>query len=363
MYKCETREYWMNKIKYLLCIGVLVFGFTFYTNPVWASEITQTLDVEDTEATTEEASTASDASSENTSIEETLYESDGTGNAGLILDPITGEPYENNGLSTIDVSNTCTYHFTDGLYHYHLPNKPDDLFTSAVGMDMYVQGVVSIDFLYDTGFVLYKNGKLLEKYNSKEIMNAGDYEVKFKDGKNEISLMHFILIGEKTNLESMDFPARCNIVSVIRGEDEISYNGTHVDFLQEGDYQITYAYPDTKQTGVLSFTTDYTPPVLKLSALNSKNVARGPVDISDVEPDCTINIYHNEKWLDYRDTLTDFGKYQIILMDSAGNRTDYDFTIGVYFNSASVAFFIAVIVIIFGLVMRANFAKKHIRVR
>lgn len=89
----------------------------------------------------------------------------------------------------------------------------------------------------------------------------------------------------------------------------------------------------------LDVTVDTTPPVLALSELNEKNQARGPVSLADIEDGSSISITLDGKQISYKSELTESGEYQIVLMDKAGNVTQYAFTILIYFDLNSLLFF------------------------
>jgi hypothetical protein len=107
---------------------------------------------------------------------------------------------------------------------------------------------------------------------------------------------------------------------------------------------------------------DHTPPTLALENVVN-GLARGPVDISDLEEGCKIGITLNGGKMSYREELTLSGDYKIILQDEAGNLTDYEFSILVYFDLSSWIFFAMVMLAVVGTGVYLYLERKRMRVR
>ena len=107
---------------------------------------------------------------------------------------------------------------------------------------------------------------------------------------------------------------------------------------------------------------DHTPPTQALE--NEVNgLARGPVDISDLEEGCRIGITLNGGKMNYRKELTLSGDYEIVLQDPAGNLTNYEFSILVYFDSNSGIFFALVVLVLVGTGIYLYRERKRVLVR
>ena len=107
---------------------------------------------------------------------------------------------------------------------------------------------------------------------------------------------------------------------------------------KDGSYQVQYECPKSGMSYTLQTIVDHTPPKLALENVVN-GLAKGPVDISDLEEDCKIAITLNGGSMSYREELTLSGDYVIVLQDEAGNLTDYTFTILPYFDTSSWIFF------------------------
>ena len=113
-----------------------------------------------------------------------------------------------------------------------------------------------------------------------------------------------------------------------------------------------------------SFTTiiDHTPPVLAVEALDEENKARGPVDISDVEPGGKVTVLLNGREIETSGKLTQNGPYTVTVYDAAGNSTSYNFLIMLYFNISGIGFLLAVIGLVVGLGIYVVVSAKRLRI-
>jgi hypothetical protein len=135
-----------------------------------------------------------------------------------------------------------------------------------------------------------------------------------------------------------------------------------VSMSQEGYYRVKYECARSGQSYTLQTVIDHTPPKLALENVVN-GLARGPVDISDLEEGCKIGITLNGGKMSYREELTLSGDYKIILQDEAGNLTDYEFSILVYFDLSSWIFFAMVMLTVIGTGVYLYLERKRMRVR
>jgi hypothetical protein len=131
---------------------------------------------------------------------------------------------------------------------------------------------------------------------------------------------------------------------------------------EDGFYRVQYECARNGMSYTLQTTVDHTPPTLALENVVN-GLARGPVDISDLEEGCKIGITLNGGDMSYRNELTLSGDYEIILQDPAGNLTNYAFSILVYFDVNSLVFFGLVVLLIAGTGVYLYMERKNMRVR
>lgn len=234
---------------------------------------------------------------------------------------------------------------------------------SSVMDGMIVTGTVSVAAESGMAVTLYKNGERLEQSDLTALQDSGYYVLQYNDnGGIPQTILEFTIVPQLTGMvDHYSLPTGFTVTTA-------SFNGaelpasTEVNMEKEGSYRITY---ECKRTGVLyelDVDIDHTPPVLALEAVKD-GVARGPVDISDLEPGASVYMTLDGSQYNYREKLTRSGNYEIWVYDAAGNMSKYEFTIMIYLDGSGYAFFGLFLVLILGVVTYMMIAKKRLRVR
>jgi hypothetical protein len=135
-----------------------------------------------------------------------------------------------------------------------------------------------------------------------------------------------------------------------------------VSMSEDGVYRVQYECARNGLSYTLQTEIDHTPPTLALENVVN-GLARGPVDISDLEEGCKIGISLNGGSMSYREELTLSGDYVIVLQDEAGNLTHYEFSILVYLDANSWIFFALVVLAVAGIGVYLYLERKRMRVR
>lgn len=264
----------------------------------------------------------------------------------------------------IPVGRNCYYDTTNRYFYTTVTGFGSEAIESNICDGMYVQGDVTINVTHGIPFELYKDGVLIEDFDGDKISEPGSYivSVHTNSGRNEDPLS-FTIVGKKTNKTSYTFSNNCRIQSVTKDGVGMSYSGNHVELPKEGEYEIVYKVDGIDTPYRLKLELDTTPPTLALAALDENLRASGPVDISDVEDRCEILITRDGESVAYRKELTSPGSYTIVLIDEAGNRSLYSFTILIYFNSNSMLFFASLVLVLVGVIAYMFYVRKYLRVR
>ena len=145
-------------------------------------------------------------------------------------------------------------------------------------------------------------------------------------------------------------------------EAQPKWDRSKVSMSEDGKYRVQYECARNGMSYTLQTVIDHTPPKLALENVVN-GLAKGPVDISDLEEDCKIAITLNGGSMSYRKELTMSGDYRILLRDEAGNLTNYEFSILVYFDANSWIFFGLVLLVIAGVGAYLYIERKRMRVR
>ena len=209
---------------------------------------------------------------------------------------------------------------------------------------------------------LYRDGVEQTDVNLSKIAESGKYVLLF--GDLEQRSVKFTLVNDLTGmLTEYVLPEGFSLDSVtLDGEEQLLPSSYVADLSREGRYVVRYGSSKAGVSFQFSVTTDHTPPVLKLEAVEN-GYASGPVDISDRNSEDEITILLNEKPIDYEKELTKSGSYRITLRDPAGNVTEYSFVIGVYFNFNSFAFVFILVLALAALVVYLVRSRRKLRIR
>ena len=294
------------------------------------------------------------------------------------INSFTGEPTDGSGLSgssgdRVPITSGIYYDRAKRAYVYDLGSASGASVSSNVMDGMIVNETVNIALSQDLEVRLYCNGKILEDADLTLIENPGQYVLEARTlGDQYVRVMNFTIVGASTGLvNSYPMPAGFVITGVemtVKDENgewvpaQPTWDRSKVSMSEDGSYRVQYECARNGMSYTLQTVIDHTPPTLALENVVN-GLAKGPVDISDLEEGCKIGITLNGGKMNYREELTLSGDYEIILQDEAGNLTNYVFSILVYFDANSWIFFSLVILTIAGTGVYLYMERKRIRVR
>lgn len=277
-----------------------------------------------------------------------------------IRDAFTGEIISEDSYQTIiGINPYISYDKSSNMYIYTLTSKNAYDIKANVFDGMIVNYPVSIDAGENIYIDVFKDGEKLSNNNFNNISDHGNYKVFI----NDELIFSFSIIGEYTGfISDYNIPDDFKITrATFNGYDADFYNN-HISFLNEGRYVIEYICKKTGVSYTLITNIDKSNPTLSL--LNVKNgAASGPVDISDIEDNTSLEITLNGKKISNREVLRDSGDYSLILTDLAGNVTNYKFTIKPYFHVTIWLIIAATLFICLIILIYAKTSRKRIRVR
>ena len=293
------------------------------------------------------------------------------------INSFTGAPTTEKGSSVNEnwalISSGIYFDVEKRVYVYSLGNASGETVSSNVADGMVVTGEVQVVPSKGVNLRLYCEGNLMEDANLSLIKEPGRYVVEAQtSGSQYVRLMSFTIVGPSTCLvSSYPMPSGFVIKSVemnVKDENgewvpaQPQWDRSKVHMQKDGSYKVQYECPKSGMSYTLQTIIDHTPPQLALENVVN-GLARGPVDISDLEEGCKIGITLNGGKLSYRAELTLSGDYEIVVQDEAGNRTNYAFTILVYLDSNSWIFFGLVVLVLAGTGFYLYWECKHLRIR
>lgn len=281
------------------------------------------------------------------------------------IDNFTGKPLtEGGGMSNRDsvaLSNTSRYEREKKVFVYRQPSGAE--IKSSVANDMITTGAVMLEIPSAIDVTLYRDGEELVDPEFSEIVSPGSYVLTTESSGMPVQILRFTILDSVSGaVYQYPMPTGFVVSEVYLNDVEQRYTPYEVDMTEEGKYRIEYYCVNTGVSYELNVTVDHTPPVLALEAVVD-GVAKGPVDLSDLEDDASIYIEQDGEPISYQSTLTESGSYVVTLKDRAGNIATYKFVIQVYFNASSLMFFAMTLVAAVAIIAYILYSKKALRIR
>lgn len=278
------------------------------------------------------------------------------------VDPATGSPYGRTGSATsgrVSLSDTMYYDYDSHEFVYPLAQARGEV-RANVADGMVTTASVRVFTPRDAGVVVYRDG---EEFTGDltTINERGEYAVVAETELGTQRLLTFTILGASTNrLNYFNVPDGFYLVSVTFGEgDDAQEYPTEdrysVALRDEGPYHIEYECSATDIKYTLDTIIDRTPPHLSFngkidedgnvhSELTFTGLKEGDYIALTHEGEAVKNVEINSR----RDggTIYDSGSYVMQVFDDAGNMTQYEFMIMMYFNAQSWLF-VALILLVF----------------
>lgn len=284
------------------------------------------------------------------------------------LDTVTGEPSQSSGGTDAYSSRVLV---TDGVYYdrdrmgylYTVGNTNAQILCSAAD-GMVVQDEVRIEPDEGLEVTIYQDGTALESPDLSHIYEPGGYVVEVNRNGQSYQVISFIIVGDVTcRLTGYTMPDGFIITDAALNDEPASYDRSYISMTREGRYVVDYRCARNGLSYQLDVEIDTTPPVLALEAVDETGRAKGPVSLEDIEEGASIGITLNGKQIPYASELTEIGEYRILVMDAAGNTSEYHFTILMYFNLSSLMFMALVVAVAVAVGAYIVISRKRLEVR
>lgn len=291
------------------------------------------------------------------------------------LDPVTGLPMDNSGGLTVEDSGRAIV--VDGVYYdwdlhsyvYPVAGTLGEIYTDAVD-GMVLSDPVSISTTEDVAIGVFRDG---EEVTGEELLNIhtpGSYIVNLKQGGNNKRMFGFTLVGPRTNvIQTFRAPNGFYIDSVVKDEETVYSDRYSLDMELEGEYTVEYRCMSTDMPYTLSTIIDRTPPALTFKGkMDENNRMRSALLFEGLEQGDTIYLLRNGEQAqpslngDGTGGIYDSGNYIMRVYDSAGNMTEYTFTILMYFNASSLAFFALVLAVIIAVIAYVVTKRRRLKI-
>lgn len=281
-----------------------------------------------------------------------------SGVLGSFYDDGTGESSVAN--TRITISDTCSYDSSKRLYYY---STNLGYITSDTFDGMMTTGSVKILAPEELTVTLFCDGQAVET-DLTDIKEPGRYSLRYSDNNGmDATVLSFTIVAPVTcSAGAYTLPAGFAVDTLTKDGEQIPAPAAYVPFEEDGIYRVEYHCTATGIRYTLNITVDTVPPEITLSGLKNGS-AWGPVTVSDIEKNGTVLVFRDGQAEDFTEKLTKSGRYELVAVDEAGNKTSYSFTIMIYLNAGSFIFFLVLVLIAAGVGAYIILSRKKLRIR
>jgi len=287
------------------------------------------------------------------------------------LDPDTNEPVreeQSTDTGRVRLSDAMEYDVKAERYIYTANNGLVEI-KSTVADGMFTRDAVSISTAADASIVVHKDGTILSGKVS-TLTDPGEYIVSTQSGSDYTRLFSFTILGKTTNgLQHFTVPEGFYMTDAKLDGSGYYYTRYGADLAAEGEYVLSYVCGATERVYTLEITIDRTPPTLEFSGkINSENQVRSALEFTGVEPGGSVAVLQESNTYSVRPdsegvySLKDSGLYTIRVYDAAGNMTEYQYRIMMYFNISSIIFVLAAGLLLLGIGIYVIIRRRSLRI-
>lgn len=186
---------------------------------------------------------------------------------------------------------------------------------------------VTLTLNEDAEMLVYKNGETIEYEPGTAITEPAEYLIKLSDSFGNTSEITFTVVSPTVNKLVYNFDNVEGFEKIlVNGEDKRLNYGT-LELLTDGSYEVSVVANGI--THSFAITVDATAPTLTLNGVENGGTTKGAVTLSELSEDASMKVYLDDMLIDYEmgDELEDIGMYKVVLEDSAGNVSEYNFEI------------------------------------
>lgn len=208
--------------------------------------------------------------------------------------------------------------------------------------------------------IVTKDGQPYEYTVGEKITEEGKYNVTIYDAYgNQKTITFEIVRGTKTVID-YTLGDNVEIVEVKHNGEVIEWNSNHLNFTEDGTYELTVLVDGEEYSFRLSL--DTTAPEITLNGIEDGEAGNVTVTITDMTEVGTIKVYKDGELIEYSlgDELKDYGNYVIEVSDELGNTRSYSFTLEYQMNGWAIALIIIGLLAIAGIVVLICLKKKRV---
>ncbi|MBQ3789905.1 MAG: hypothetical protein II800_03110, partial [Lachnospiraceae bacterium] len=286
-------------------------------------------------------------------------------------EPAQAEAEEQPAPGFVAATKGLTTEYDASTGNYRIGLLTGDSFQSNIPDGMVTNSAVLFMPAEDMRFEVYRNGEEIEYTPGEYISESGDYiAIPIIDNleyegyyRMNRPMMRFRIVGGQVNdLASIAAPESLKITAVrLNGEDvtaKAMLSDEVAGLSEDGQYEVEFT-GDNGETSV-TFLRDTVPPRVRVTT--EPNIAK----IEYLSEDITSAMIYrgNELVSDQMmSTITDTGRYRIVVRDASGNETEQQFNVQYRINIFAILAIVAVMALIGGLIIFLQKTKTSVRVR
>ena len=269
------------------------------------------------------------------------------------LDPATNNPLGTSHAATsydgrVVLTERMYFDWSTRCFVFPVTDSQTEVMCT-VGDGMVVNGPVTIASANQSLQVFRNGNNYLGELS--EISEPGDYVVSVHQNGDDKRLFGFTIVGDTTGgLYYFTAPDGFYITAVTIDGNRVDNERYVLDLASEGQYDVSYECFTTDIGYSFRTTIDRTPPEVEITGkADDDGRFHSEVTLNGLAWDDTVVLLRNgqsvetERNGDASVTVRDSGNYVLRVFDAAGNVSEQDFTIMVYFNVSSLIFFTLVI--------------------
>ncbi len=208
--------------------------------------------------------------------------------------------------------------------------------------------------------IVTKDGQAYDYILGQPITEEGKYSVTIYDAYgNQKTITFEIVKGTKSAID-YTLGESVEIIEVKHNGEVIEWNSNHLNFTEDGIYEVTVLVDGKEYSFELSL--DTTAPEITLNGIEDGEAGNVTVTITDMTEEGTIKVYKDGVEIEYNlgDELKDYGKYVVEVTDELGNTRSYTFTLEYQMNGWAIALIVIGLLAIVGIVVLICLKKKRV---
>ena len=206
--------------------------------------------------------------------------------------------------------------------------------------------------------IVTKDGQPYEYTVGQKITEEGKYNVTIYDAYGNQKTITFEIVRGTKSVIDYTLGDNVEIVEVKHNGEVIEWDSNHLNFTEDGTYEVTVLVDGEEYSFTLSL--DTTAPEITLNGIEDGEAGNVTVTIIDMTEVGTIKVYKDGELIEYSlgDELKDYGNYVIEVSDELGNTRSYSFTLEYQMNGWAITLIIIGLLAIAGIVVLICLRRK-----